>query len=152
MIRVRPAVACLLLAAGCAIAPLTATVVDGDTLRLTDGRLVETVRVWGIDAPEMDQPGGKEARAELARLCGPPAPIKLERRGKDARGRTVARVSCGGEDAGLAMIVAGLAWAYTRFSPPPDYLEAEQAAIAARRGIWHAGNAVPPWDWRGTKR
>jgi micrococcal nuclease len=142
----------LLLSACCAIAPPGVDVIDGDTLRLADGQLVETVRVLGIDAPELDQPGGKDARAELARLCGPPATVKLDRRGKDGRGRTLARVWCGGEDAGLALISAGLAWAYTAFSPPRSYSDAQAAAIVAQRGIWQAGGAVPPWTWREKRR
>lgn len=146
----RAAPLALFLTACCAVAPAgEVLVLDGDTLRLQSGGLVETVRLWAIDAPELGQPGGAEARAELARLCGPPAAVVLERRGKDARGRTVARVWCSGADAGLAMLAGGHAWAYRRFSPPASYVEMEQAAIAARRGLWRDSGAVAPWVWRG---
>ena len=40
-------------------------VIDGDTFRLSNG---ETVRLIGIDAPELSQPGGEESRQYLARL------------------------------------------------------------------------------------
>jgi micrococcal nuclease len=148
----RMALAALWLSACCAIAAGRVEVIDGDTLRLADGQLAETVRLWGIDAPELDQPGGKEARAELARRCGPPATVTIDRRGKDARGRTLAQLRCNGEDAGLALISAGLAWAYTAFSPPGAYVDAQQAAKTAQRGIWQAPGALPPWDWRQRKR
>ncbi|MBU7046789.1 MAG: hypothetical protein HXS54_10165 [Theionarchaea archaeon] len=35
------------------------SIIDGDTFRLSSG---ETVRLIGIDAPELSQPGGKESR------------------------------------------------------------------------------------------
>ncbi|MBU7045436.1 MAG: thermonuclease family protein, partial [Theionarchaea archaeon] len=40
-------------------------VIDGDTFRLETG---ETVRLIGIDAPELSQPGGKESREYLTHL------------------------------------------------------------------------------------
>jgi endonuclease YncB( thermonuclease family) len=40
-------------------------VIDGDTIRLDNG---ETVRLIGIDAPELSQPGGEESRQYLAQL------------------------------------------------------------------------------------
>ncbi|MBU7048066.1 MAG: thermonuclease family protein [Theionarchaea archaeon] len=40
-------------------------IIDGDTFRLSTG---ETVRLIGIDAPELSQPGGEESRQYLANL------------------------------------------------------------------------------------
>jgi endonuclease YncB( thermonuclease family) len=39
-----------------------AAVIDGDTIRLDTG---ETVRLIGIDAPELSQPGGEMSRQYL---------------------------------------------------------------------------------------
>lgn len=41
-------------------------IADGDTFWI-DSRSVR-IRVWGLDAPETDQPGGSAATAALARL------------------------------------------------------------------------------------
>ncbi|MBU7047759.1 MAG: thermonuclease family protein [Theionarchaea archaeon] len=41
------------------------SVIDGDTFKLETG---ETVRLIGIDAPELSQPGGEESREYLAHL------------------------------------------------------------------------------------
>ena len=41
------------------------SVIDGDTIRLENG---ETVRLIGIDAPELSQPGGEMSRLYLAHL------------------------------------------------------------------------------------
>lgn len=43
---------------------LSYTVTDGDTLR-ADG---VGIRLWGIDAPEPDEPGGPEATAAMRHL------------------------------------------------------------------------------------
>lgn len=36
-------------------------VIDGDTIRIRH----QSIRLWGIDAPELDEPGGYEARQML---------------------------------------------------------------------------------------
>ena len=43
------------------------------------------------------------------------------------------------------MVKEGWALAYTRYSD--DYVEQENEAKKALRGIW-AGKFVPPWNWR----
>jgi hypothetical protein len=47
------------------------------------------------------------------------------------------------------MVRAGLAWAFVRYSTA--YVADEQAARAARRGIWQ-GETAPPWEWRARQR
>ena len=52
----------------CAAACLLVTVTlvwDGDTFRQADG---PRIRLWGLDAPELDAPGGPEARDALDRI------------------------------------------------------------------------------------
>jgi endonuclease YncB( thermonuclease family) len=71
-----------------AVEPLcgpVAHIVDGDTFDMADVR----IRLWGIDAPEDDQPGGKAATATLARLVAGVA-LACERKGRD-HARIVAR-------------------------------------------------------------
>jgi len=47
------------------------------------------------------------------------------------------------------MVALCHALAYRRYSE--DYVEAEDAARAAKTGLWQ-GAFVPPWDWRqGTR-
>ena len=47
------------------------------------------------------------------------------------------------------MVSQGHALAYRRYSL--KYIEEEEAARAAGRGLW-AGEFVAPWDWRAGKR
>lgn len=112
-----------------AISACVARVSDGDSLRLCDG---ERVRLIGIDAPELrgssrcspaararrrnsrrnppwcDHAKGEQARAALAQFLMR-GPLKIERRGLDAYGRTLARVTVNGRDAGEWLIMQGLA-------------------------------------------
>ena len=58
--------------------------IDGDTLRC--GR--ERVRLVGVYAPEMNEPGGTEARQRLQqRLNG--GEVSIQRRGRDRYSRTL---------------------------------------------------------------
>ena len=50
----------------------------------------------------------------------------------DCYGRTVALCLADGVDLGAAMVSAGMAWAFTRYSS--DYVSQERTAIAARPG------------------
>jgi endonuclease YncB( thermonuclease family) len=131
-----------------------AAVVDGDTLRI-DGR---RVRFDSIDAPESDQTCTDASGRAYA--CGEAATAALRalidgRRvtcigpGDDQYGRLIARCDAGDGDLGEAMVRAGHALAYRRFSG--DYIPAEDAARAARAGMW-AGPFTPPWDHRLEER
>ena len=54
-----------------------------------------------------------------------------------------------GEDLNAAMVAAGWALAYRRYSTA--YAGEEASARAARRGRWQ-GAFVPPWDHRAGER
>ena len=66
--------------------------IDGDTLRC--GR--ERVRIQGLDAPELDEPGGKQARQRLQQRLKA-GEIVIERRGRDRHGRTLGRLYVNGK-------------------------------------------------------
>src|ERR1700716_4371915 len=72
-------------------------VVDGDTLvvQLSSGPI--RVRLYGIDAPEHNQPGGREATDALSALVAG-ARVELEPVSQDRYGRMVAHVFRGSLD------------------------------------------------------
>lgn len=122
----------------------TARVVDGDTLRIGTQR----VRLHGIDAPELAQRCGTERRHRCGEMAA--AWLKARAEGKrltctriddDAYGRIVAVCRIRGEDLGAAIVEAGWAIAYRRYSLA--YVSAEERAQAARRGIWATGFERP---------
>lgn len=125
------------------------TVTDGDTIKLSG----TTYRLWGIDAPETVQscadgwPAGHEATAKLEQLMAG-REISCEPRTTDRYGRTVAVCRADGNDLGAAMVSAGMAYAFTRYSS--DYIEQEKSAIRERAGV-HAHNCDKPWEWRAQR-
>lgn len=122
-------------------------VVDGDTIDVLAGRTRTRVRVEGIDCPELGQPFGRVAkRFASERVFG--KRVEVLSQSSDRYGRLVARVRVGGQDLGLALLEAGLAWQYTTYSHDPIYGSAERAARAARRGLWADKDPVPPWVQR----
>ncbi len=131
----------------------SARVVDGDTLDVGGTR----VRLHGIDAPESGQrcrsagqawACGREASRALAAFIGSRA-VACHERDRDRYGRVVAVCRLDGRNMNAWMVAQGWALAYRRYSL--DYVQAEAAARAARRGVWR-GEVVAPWDWRrGTR-
>ena len=149
----------LLSAAGAAAQVLEGEVTgiaDGDTLTvLVDGRRELRVRLAWIDAPETGrgqkrpgQPFGQAAKRSLSEICYRQR-ARVQAIDQDRYGRTVGRVFCAGRDANLEQVRRGYAWAYRRYDPPREFLEAEREARAARRGLWADPGASPPWEWRG---
>ncbi len=148
---------CVLLALLCLL-PATAAeriagrvvgVTDGDTLRLLVGRREEKIRLFGIDAPEKAQPWGDRSKRHLSDgVFG--QEVVVEVRERDRYGRLVGVVWIGREDAGLAQVRAGLAWAYLQYSR--EYLPAQQEAQRRRVGLWGDPGPVPPWEFRQSKR
>lgn len=118
---------------------------DGDTLTLASG---VRVRLFGIDAPELDQPYGTAARDALAAMVNGRV-VRVVEHATDRYGRQVGDVVLDGVSVNRHLVADGAAWCYTRYLPPGDdcpRIEAE--ARAARRGLWALPDPVPPWTWR----
>ncbi|QIL45457.1 thermonuclease family protein [Acidovorax sp. HDW3] len=106
------------------------------------------VRIAAIDAPERRQRFGPEARSRLTLLCWQQRAhiTPLE---KDKYGRTVAQVSCQGQDVASTQLRAGLAWVYTPYAHGFEYLQPLQAqARMEHRGLWVQTRPQPPWSYR----
>jgi endonuclease YncB( thermonuclease family) len=69
----------------------------------------------------------------------------------------VCAVFVGMTDIGLEQIRAGMAWHYKEYQheqPTQErfvYRDEEEAAKAAKRGLWKDSKPVPPWEWRHRK-
>lgn len=132
-----------------------------------------SVRMGFIDAPEMEQPGGKEARDFLHNIiAGKRVELtiltKMDTGGiVDRHGRVVAvpyirqapppsltvpstaRSIC--RNIELEMVINGWAWVLDRYCPDERYFEALEDAQRHRRGIWTRDDNVHPWTIK-TKR
>ena len=127
-------------------------VADGDSIVVILAERRVGVRLLEIDAPERRQPYGNVSRDSLTQLCAGEI-ATIEAHGKDRYGRTLARVSCRGIDAGTAQVKAGLAHVFERYAAADSPLYALQdEARAARRGVWSQAGPLPPWEWRGRQR
>lgn len=148
--------AALLLASPPAAAQTRLTTVtrvsDGDTLwvRMDDGaRTRRKLRLLGIDAPELCQAHGAEARAALAALVLGRR-IEIESRYHDVYGRALAHATLEGQDIARSMVVHGHAWSPGFRWHPGRYAEAQRRARAARVGLWAQNQPVSPRDFRSS--
>jgi micrococcal nuclease len=131
---------------------LVVGVTDGDTLKVRcGGAPMTTIRLAEIDAPEKRQPFGERSRQHLADLCFQKT-AEVHPRSRDRYDRTVARVSCAGQDASLEQVRTGMAWAYTRYVTDSAVKDLEASARAASRGLWVDPTPTAPWDWRRPTR
>jgi len=121
---------------------------DGDTVTLLDtaGQRVR-VRLVSIDAPELDQPMGRESRAALAaKLAG--GIVRVEGDARDQHGRLLGTLRLADRDLNREMVAEGWAWAFTGFAENDDLIAAESAARRGRRGLWADPQPQPPRQWR----
>jgi micrococcal nuclease len=119
-----------------------ASVVDGDTIELTNGR---RVRYIGINTPERDQPYYPEATALNRQLVeGKNVQLEFDLETFDQYGRSLAYVWSEGRLVNLTIVQEGYANAFT---VPPNvryeelFRQAEREAREAERGLW-AGSSV----------
>ena len=120
---------------------------DGDTIWVNAGFLRYKVRLNRIDAPESNQPYGKESAAHLKSLIGG-REVRVEYETTDRYGRLLGIVYLGAADINLQMVRDGYAWHYRHFDKTPSYAAAEREAQSAKRGLWAATSPVNPYQWR----
>jgi micrococcal nuclease len=120
-------------------------VVDGDTLwvKTSASQPQLKVRIQGIDAPEICQPGGEQARDALKRqVLG--QSVTVTSGAYDDYGRTIATVHLQGQDMGRWQVAQGHAWVYSYRARRVLYADEFAQAQAARRGVFSAGQAEEP--------
>lgn len=86
------------------LSTLQISAVDGDTIRAGPNR----IRLRGIDAPELNEPGGQAARQRLEQLLQE-GPIRIVPHGQDVYGRTVADVFVNGRNVAEILRTEGFA-------------------------------------------
>ena len=122
-------------------------VTDGDTLwvRPAGGAPVQ-VRLQGLDAPEICQTFGPQARDALAArvLHGP---VRVSTRAQDIYHRSVGTVSLDGQDVGSWLVARGFAWSTRYRGRAGPYAQEEAQARQGRVGLWAMG-AVEPRNFR----
>jgi len=135
-------------------------VLNGDTFIVKHGSVKLTIRLIGVDAPEMSnrrhqvgQPFSLEAEQALSKLIlGKTVDVKSY--GVDRNGRTLGEVFLlNGRNVNLEMLQAGMAEVYREKQAAGldmhPYRQAEEEARKANKGMWVQGEEyVSPRDWR----
>ncbi|XP_076934052.1 putative 38.1 kDa protein isoform X2 [Bidens hawaiensis] len=109
------------------------------------------IRLRGIDAPENQQPYGKEAKEELVKIVDGNC-LKILVFDEDRYGRFVGDVYCNGLFVQKRMLKKGLAWHYTAYDKRPQLGKWQKDARAKRIGLWASSNPEMPWEWRKNRR
>ena len=119
---------------------------DGDTLTVErEGRAVR-IRLSWVDAAEIDQPDGVEARDWLkALVLDQEVSVTVKGRSYD---RLVGEVLVDGKSVNAGLLKAGHGWLDPRYSKSRVLKALEAEAREAKRGLWADQNPVAPWRWR----
>ena len=134
-------------------------VCDGDTITASENGKKITIRLVGIDAPEISiknhvpgQPFSVKAKEYLYSLVLKKV-VSIEFYGKDAFGNSLGEIFAENRNINIEMIAAGLAEVYRGKQPQnlkiSKYRDAERKAKEAVKGIWVLRDQYfSPWDWR----
>ncbi len=133
-------------------------VVDGDTITvMLPSGAQQIIRLQGIDAPELDQENGQEAKAFLLTMLLN-RKVLIDSNKRDRYGRLVGKVFLNNQDICLALIEQGFAWHFKKYeseqsdSDRTTYAASETKARQVSRGLWSGASPVPPWVYRQTPK
>ena len=125
-------------------------VIDGDSLMVKHkGRAME-VRLWGIDAPEYDQPYSDGAQRALKKMtAGQKGRLRIKYR--DRYDRYVAILLIDELNVNQELVKAGHSRVYGRYCDEPvcaHWKLLQEEAKANHRGLWRGRDPVSPWQWK----
>ncbi len=142
-----------LAAAGSSLTGTVVAVHNGDTFTVQNGSSLYKVRLSDVDAPEMSQVFGKQARQYTEqRVLGRQVWVNVSM--VDRYGRQIGEVIL--EDGWVLneeLVYAGLAW-YYRVNPVRNarLQQLEQYAFSKKLGLWVEREPIPPWEFRRESR
>lgn len=97
-------------------------IVDADTMRLAGG---EYLRLALIDAPEVDEPGGLQARDLIVSVCPAGSTVRVDldegQGSMDPQGRLLGAPYCNGYNLNEMLIDSGAAMVYKEFCHVSDF-------------------------------
>jgi endonuclease YncB( thermonuclease family) len=139
-------------------------VLDGESFAIQgEKRLINFVRIGGVDAPARAQPHSLESKKGLRQLLHAKVvqvewykmePACVREKVPVGRCPTVGKVLLDREDVALKLLKEGLAWHDKPYLDEQNtvdrtlYAEAEEEARVKKLGIWKKGTPIPPWLYR----
>ncbi len=128
-------------------------VIDGDSLVVIEnGRKLE-IRLWGIDAPEYDQPNSRESKSALVQMVRDRTG-QLYMKYKDRYGRYVAVLEIDGLNVNQELVRGGHVWVYDRYCTEKiceHWRLLQEDARSKDSGLWGGNNPEPPWQWKARR-
>ncbi len=123
---------------------------DGDSILVEKEGASYEIRLYGIDAPEYHQLGGREARFWLQEnIAGKTVGIRVINR--DRYDRLVAIVTSAGKNINEELVALGLVQVYDRYCRQEickHWKQQQRVARQKRWGLWRQRHPVSPWIWR----
>lgn len=128
-------------------------VVSGDTLKVNYEGGLYNVRLYGVEAPKLNQPYGVTAREATSNLT---LGRSVDVHRVYADGNTdVAIVYVHDQFSIQAYLTgAGLAWVYQavcKYESCANWQSMQAQAKDAEHGLWASANPVPPWNWKASQ-
>jgi len=109
------------------------------------------IKLRGVDAPEISQAYGTQARDYVAQRCENQL-VTLRLYGKDQLNRSIADVIAGASSNQTSinqqLVENGFAWHDVALDGQEVLAQAEKAARQERRGLWMDDKPTPPWEYR----
>lgn len=133
---------------------------DGDTLTVRRNKARFNVEVAAVDAPELDQPYGQEAKRMTTALVKNQVVI-IRAYGSAREGHLMGEVWLKDHrNLGKELVKAGLARVKRGAVAASDLTRLEADAKDAKRGLWKDSKPglfkdeepIPPWEWRQGRR
>ncbi len=127
------------------------SVYDGETLwvQMQNGD-IDSIKLWGIDAPELDQEYGVAAKEHLAKQIHREVAIKYKNRDRENYMIAILSYKDGsGEDIIInnALVEEGYAWK-SKHCDDKDLEKLQKKAQKDKKGLWKNSDPKAPWDWR----
>lgn len=120
---------------------------DGDSVTFLDedNKKVK-IRLYGIDAPEIKQKYGREAKNYLSeRILY--KKVKIQEYGLDRYKRLLGVIYLDKSNINEEMIIEGWAWQY-HFNKDEKYAQMMKEAQLKKKNLWKDSNPIDPYDWR----
>jgi endonuclease YncB( thermonuclease family) len=131
-------------------------VTDGDTIKVKEHKtgVIYTIRLYGIDCPELSQPYGKEARKFVEEMILNKN-VDVVTTGGKSYDRIVGIVYYKDKILNGLLVSYGFAWIDPRYCKNEQFADAwyknQKKAMLNNYNLWSQADPMPPWEYRRSR-